>query len=219
MTSWLIAAAAAFLVGSIPFGYIIARSKGVDIRAHGSGNIGATNVLRVLGRGPGLLCFALDILKGLAPTLAAGIYHNAAARFDVAEQDAWLWLLVMVAPVLGHMFTPWLGFRGGKGVATGLGSLVAVFPVLTAPALGAVVVFIISAKITKYVGVSSVAAACSIPLFTFVGLLAAGELPRATSWLVVTAALALVVTIKHRANIARTLAGTEHRIGERAGPR
>jgi acyl-phosphate glycerol 3-phosphate acyltransferase len=136
---WLSLLILSFLSGSIPFGLLIARARGVDIRRHGSGNIGATNVWRVLGRGPGLLCFALDVLKGLAPTLGAawttGLLGPRALPGPIDARSAWLWLVVMALAILGHMFSPWVGFRGGKGVATGLGALLGVWPFLTAPAL------------------------------------------------------------------------------------
>ena len=215
MIGWIVAAGVAFLIGSIPFGYLLARARGVDIRAHGSGNIGATNVGRVLGKKLGRVCLALDIAKGLAPTLAAGLYHGAAGRFDLPADQAWAWLGVMACPVLGHMFCPWLGFRGGKGVATGLGSVAAVFPVLTVPAVGALVVWGLSVKLTRYIGLSSCIAAVSLPLFVGAGMLAVSEFGHAAPWMIATAALALLVQIKHRGNLARTFAGTERRVGER----
>jgi acyl phosphate:glycerol-3-phosphate acyltransferase len=117
---WPIAMAIAFLAGSIPFGLLIAQAKGLDIRKHGSGNIGATNVARVLGMKLGLLCFGLDVLKGLGPTLGAGLAMGVVGTLEVPAIDAWWWLGVMSAAIFGHMFSPWIGFRGGKGVATGL---------------------------------------------------------------------------------------------------
>src|SRR5262245_15787887 len=124
------------LSGSIPFGLLIARARGIDIRKHGSGNIGATNVWRVLGPGPGLLCLALDIAKGLIPTLAAGFALHLIPARALEPRDAWAWLGVVAAAILGHIFTPFASFKGGKGVATGLGALLGVWPFLTLPALG-----------------------------------------------------------------------------------
>jgi glycerol-3-phosphate acyltransferase PlsY len=229
---WLALAIAAFAIGSIPTGVLIARSKGVDLRTHGSGNIGATNVLRVLGPGPGALCFVLDFLKGLAPTLAAGYMTGLLGVRVPAPREAVPWLMVMAASVLGHMFSPWVGFKGGKGVATGLGAMLGVYPFLTIPALASLAVWAFVVAIWRYVGVASVAAAGSLPLFVLIwgavsaaviDRVPAAELPayRAawTPFLIATSLLAAVVIVKHRANIRRTLAGTESRLGQRAGPR
>ena len=141
MIVWAAAIPIGFLIGSIPFGFIIGRIKGIDVREHGSGNIGATNVGRVLGRRLGAICFALDLFKGLAPTLGAGLAAGVVGGYGIGSADAWWWLAVMVSPVLGHMYSPWIGFRGGKGVATGLGALLGVAPILTGPALGALAVW------------------------------------------------------------------------------
>lgn len=218
---------AAYLAGSVPFGLIIARARGVDIRAHGSGNIGATNVGRVLGRRWGALCFALDLLKGLLPTLAAG-WHLGLVRFDGTEPTAtvstgalFVWLGAMSATAVGHMFPVWLGFKGGKGVATGFGALLGVWPVLTAAAAGALVVWLASVKLTRMVGISSVLAALCLPVFvlvqpTLAAAMGRGDHPPVWPFAVVACVLAAVVVIRHRANIARTFAGTEHRVGRRA---
>jgi len=206
---------AAYLIGSIPFGLLIAKSKGIDIRKHGSGNIGATNVGRVLGKKFFILCFILDALKGALPTLAFGIYTGLiAGEQPIIPSVYWWWLAAMVAPVMGHMFSIFLGFTGGKGVATGLGSLLAVFPVMTAAALVALVVFLASLKVWKYVGLSSSLASASLPLTATVMVFGFGD--RLTgSWpaIVVAAALAAVVISKHRGNLQRTFAGTEPKAG------
>lgn len=218
---------AAYLVGSIPFGLMIARARGVDIRLHGSGNIGATNVGRVLGRKWGALCFAFDLLKGLAPTLGAGWwlglvpFEGAAPTASGATGALMAWLGVMAATVVGHMFPVWLRFKGGKGVATGFGALLGVWPVLTAAALGALLVWLVCVKLTRMVGISSVLAALSLPVFVLVqppigAALGWVERPPVWPFALVACALASVVVVKHRANIARTLAGTEHRVGGRA---
>lgn len=208
---------AGYLVGSIPFGLLIARRKGIDIRQHGSRNIGATNVGRVLGRRFFFLCFTLDMLKGLLPTLAFGL-ANGLVRLDapLTPSEMWWWLGAMVAPVLGHMFSVFLAFKGGKGVATGLGTLLAVFPVLTAAGGVALGVFLISLKLTRYVGLSSCLAALSLPLTTL-GLVVFWPGRCAGCWpaAVVTGLLAAVVISKHRGNLRRTLAGTEHKVGQR----
>jgi len=221
--------ALAFLSGSIPFGLLIARSRGIDIRKHGSGNIGATNVGRVLGRKPGLLCFALDVLKGFVPTLAFGVWATYAGRLDLAPREAWVWLAVMMAPVLGHMFCPWVGFKGGKGVATGLGALLGVYPVLTVAGLGALAVWLLTLRLWRMVSLSSILAAACVPgwiVLTFVGAQRRGTIDAGTPWLTtgwpflaLGAALALLVIIKHRANISRILRGTESRVTWLGGPK
>lgn len=211
--------AAGYLVGAIPFGLLIARAKGIDIRAVGSGNIGATNVGRVLGRPYFFLCFALDALKGFAPTLAFGLITHAADHGTRTPDQLWWWLAAMAAPVLGHMFSPYLGFHGGKGVATGLGSLLAVVPILTVPATIALAVYLAVVRTTRYVGVASCSAALSLPLST-AALWLAGAPPWAGAGpaVLTTALLAAVVIVKHRGNLARTLAGTEPRTGQPLTP-
>lgn len=215
-----------FLCGSIPFGLLIGRWHGIDIREHGSKNIGATNVLRVLGRRAGSLCFLLDVSKGLAPTLAAGILAGLVGRLDIDTGRAWLWLAAMACPVLGHMFSPWVRFRGGKGVATGLGSLLGVFPVLTVAGVGAFALWIVVVARWRYVGLASTIAALSLPAWIAGTFIAAGNLGwlgrpwHAAGWpyLAVGAALAALVVLKHRANIRRLLSGTESRLGQRSPP-
>ena len=208
---------AGYAIGSIPFGLLIARSKGIDIRQHGSKNIGATNVGRVLGKKFFFICFFLDMLKGLVPTLTFGLINDL-VRTDPAltPAETWWWLGAMIAPVLGHMFSVFLRFKGGKGVATGLGTLLAVFPVLTIAGGIALAVFLSVLKITRYVGVSSCAAALSLPITTLALVLAlpdrfGGAWPAA----IATGLLAAVVISKHRGNLQRALAGTEHKVGQR----
>ena len=131
---WWIFIPLSFLAGSIPFGYLIGRAKSIDIRTVGSGNIGATNLGRALGKRFFYACFFLDMTKGMMPTLIAGHYMHTLGTMRVGTSDAYWWLAVMIAAVLGHMFTPWLGFKGGKGVATGLGAMVGVLPAMAMPA-------------------------------------------------------------------------------------
>ncbi|MBM4109402.1 MAG: glycerol-3-phosphate 1-O-acyltransferase PlsY [Phycisphaerae bacterium] len=212
----------AALLGSVPTGFLIARARGIDLRTRGSGNIGATNLGRVLGRNAFVLCFTLDALKGLVPTLAYGLWGGLAGRLDLPAGDVAAWLGVMLAPVLGHMFCPWLGFKGGKGVATGLGALLGVAPVLTIAGLGGLAVWLAVFKARGIVSLASIAAAASVPLVVAALLLVgrAGVGPRAwgtatlAGWwpyLVLTTALAIFVIVRHRANIARLRAGTEAR--------
>jgi len=225
MTTWIVCIAAAYLVGSIPFGVIIGRMRGVNIREHGSRNIGATNVGRVLGRKFGAACFALDLLKGAAPVLGAGLVTGVLGRDPVADGDPattawmWWWLAVAAAAVAGHMASVFLGFRGGKGVATSFGAMLAMWPLLTFPALGALVVWYGCLRMTRYVSLSSMTAAISVPLWYAAGAAPiAGEdvlpaLAAASPPLFVTGALALLVLWRHRANIGRLRRGEEPKIG------
>lgn len=214
--AWLIAIAASYLIGGIPFGVLIARSKGIDIRQHGSKNIGATNVWRTLGRKYGLLCFALDFLKGAVPVLAAGAIFKTLGATALPPQTSWLWLAVAVAAVVGHMHSPFLGFAGGKGVATGFGAMVAVWPHITAAALIALAVWLLTLKIWKMVSISSCLAAATMPLaILLLSALARWPGGPQTAWpfIALTTLVALLVIYKHRANLARIRAGTERRIG------
>lgn len=239
---WPIAILAAFLIGSIPTGYLIGRAKGVDLRTVGSKNIGATNLGRVFGRPYFFLCFFLDMLKGLIPTALVGWRAGLLGEFVVPASDAWWWLGVMAAAVLGHMFTPWLGFKGGKGVATGLGALLGVFPALALPGLGTLAIFLIVLALWRYVSAASVTAAAMLPFWTWFAhaqvetvrerqfaasrppqLFEPGEIQAAVPFMgwpfVLTAGtLAILVIYKHRANLARLVAGTEPKIGHRVPP-
>ena len=209
---------AAYLIGGIPFGYLIARSKGVNILKEGSGNIGATNVKRVLGRGPGNLCFALDVAKGLVPTLIAGLVLGTLGNLDAPPTSIWVWLLTPVATVLGHMFSPWLGFRGGKGVATGLGALLGVFWVLTLAVVGGLLVWLVVLKISRYVGLASVCAAISVPLWAaLLPIIFEGHFsPSVLPMLAMSGLLAMLVVVRHVGNLKRIAAGTEPKIRSKA---
>jgi glycerol-3-phosphate acyltransferase PlsY len=217
---FVVLALGCYLLGAIPFGYLIGRARGVDIRATGSGNIGATNVGRVLGRYWGVLVFALDVAKGLAPTLAAGWLINGqiAAGAWPAMTGNLLWLMCGVCCILGHNYSIYLGFHGGKGVATSLGVVLGIYPYLT---LAGALAFGLWAAVTltsRYVSLGSITAAAALPLLFAVCTLLAGRqtfvdnLPT----LAFAALLAVMVIYRHRANLARLRAGTEHRIG--AGP-
>ena len=166
MTHWLTFVVIAYLIGSIPFGVILGWIKGVDVRAHGSKNIGATNVGRVLGRGFGIVCFILDFLKGALPVLLAGTFMGTLGREVqmIQASEMWWWLGVMLMTVLGHMYSIFLGFRGGKGVATGFGAMVGMYPLLTFAAMGAIVVWYVSLRLFKYVSLASILAVLSLPL-------------------------------------------------------
>ena len=222
--SWIPFIVAAYVLGSIPFGVLIARSKGVDITSHGSGNIGATNVGRVLGRRFGLVCFALDMAKGAAPVLAAGAWHGdlGSPATQIESVDMWLWLAVAAAALIGHMASIFLRFRGGKGVATAFGALLAVWPTLGIPALVALGVWILIMATVRIVSIASMIAAVSLPISVALlmqldsngqdlqsGIVAA----RSTPPLAIAGLIAVLVLVRHRSNIARLLKGREQRVG------
>ena len=192
----------AYLIGGIPFGYLIGRAKGIDIRQHGSGNIGATNVLRTLGKPLGITCFALDFAKGLVPVLVAR---------QLADAGSILPLLVVVATVAGHIWTPYLRFKGGKGIATSAGALMAVAPL---PVLCALIVWGLTLALSRMVGLASVCAAAALPLAA-VGLLAAGRGSGGVPVLVLLVIIGVLAIARHRANIQRILNGTEPKIGQK----
>jgi glycerol-3-phosphate acyltransferase PlsY len=200
----VIAFVVAYFIGSLPFGLLIARFvAGVDIRQSGSGNIGATNVARVLGKRLGLIVLILDCLKGAVPTLVLPVWlaESLVSRLHVA-------VLSGTAAILGHMFPCWLKFRGGKGVATALGVALALAPLSTA---GAFIVFVLSVALTRIVSLSSVLAAC-----TFCGIELWQLRPSPfgdTTWsLAAFSTLApLLIIFRHRSNLARLMRGTEPR--------
>ena len=211
---------AAYVIGATPFGAILARLRGVNLREHGSGNVGATNVGRVLGAKWGYLCFALDVLKGFAPTLGAG-WLLTGLTGDVPELNRQLcWVLVALATVLGHVFSFWLRFRGGKGVATGLGAVLGVWPFLTAAGAAALLLWILVTLISRYVSLGSILAALAFsPLFAGWNCLRGDWQTVLDLWPLGLFALmiAVVVVVRHRSNISRLLAGTESKISARKG--
>src|SRR4051812_37147828 len=200
--------AASYLLGSVPFGLIVGRAKGIDPRTAGSGNIGATNLGRLLGKKFFFLVFALDMLKGMLPVIAAGLLLHA--RPD-SPQKFVLWLLVAFATIAGHMFSVFLGFKGGKGVATSCGVLLGLWPYYTIPGVVALAVFIVTFKTTRYVSLGSILAATTFPLaYVAIGLAMHWPVFGAQLPLLIFAMLiAAMIVIKHRTNIARLRAGTE----------
>lgn len=212
----LIAAAVGYVLGSLPFGYLVARSHGVNIFEVGSKNPGATNVRRVLGSGPGNLVFALDALKGAAATFAPWGYwlatRGGSAGPAAIASSSYVYLAVsgLIGAFLGHSFSCFTRFRGGKGVATGAGGFAVLFP---EGALIALLVWLLSAGVTRYVSVASMLAAISLPVSAFL-LHKAGVVVGAT------VLVSILVVVRHRANLARLAAGTESRIGQKqAGPK
>ncbi len=220
---WAIGFFAGLAFGSIPFGVIIGRLKGIDVRAAGSGNIGATNVGRLLGTRWFFVCFFLDMLKGLIPTLGVGIIAGATGKLILPNDVALAWLAVMIAPVLGHMFSPFVGFKGGKGVATGVGALLGVLPLMTLPAIGGALVFLVVLGLWRYVSAASCVAAASIPLWVYFEFSIAQQQEKLNDWfavgwpfLVVASLLAVLVLFRHRSNLGRLLRGTEPKIGRKS---
>ena len=190
-----------YLLGSIPFGYMIVRlSTGSDVRASGSGNIGATNVNRVAGTGAGAATLLLDMGKGFLAVWLAGRFTGESVTWMAASG---------LAAVAGHIFPMWLRFRGGKGVATAVG----VFLPLNWMAVGAAaILWMIVASISRYVSLGSVIAAAALPLCTYF-LYAPGTGHAPPTSVSVTAVLAaLLIIFKHRCNMERLLAGTENRM-------
>lgn len=191
----------AYLLGSVPTGYLVAKAKGVDIRTVGSGNIGATNAFRVLGPAAGLVVLVADGLKGFAACfwfseLVARSLHMSAEALNSLR------ILAAVSAVLGHNFSCWLNFRGGKGIATSAGAYFALAPVATAIALG---VWVVILAVSRYVSLASIAAAVVLPTAVW--------LTQGVSLGIVTTLLGLMAIWKHRSNIVRLLNGTEHRLG------
>ena len=215
---WAALPVAAYLVGSFPTAHLLARSRGVDLGAVGSKNYGATNLGRTLGRSWGILCFAVDALKGALPVLAAGWLLGAlgAPAGGISTTTAWCWLATALAAILGHTLSPWIGFKGGKGVATGFGALAAMWPVLTLPAGLAILLWAAILAVSRIMSLASMVAAISIPCSVLVAALAASGLAgvrAAVPVLVATGVIAAFVVWKHRANIARMRAGTEPKVG------
>jgi len=200
----------AYLLGAIPFGLIVALSKGVDPRKAGSGNIGATNVGRLLGGKFFAIVFTLDLLKSLIPMLAAGaILHWRAEN----SRTYLLWLLVGFAAIIGHMFPVFLKFRGGKGVATSTGVLLGLFPYYTIPGLAAIGLWIVLFMIWRYVSLASMIGTTAFAILYIVIGGAMGWDVFGVQWpmLVFAWVVAGLIVYKHRGNIARLRAGTEHR--------
>ena len=184
---------AAYLLGSIPFSYLVARHYGVsDVRNVGSGNVGATNVMRAAGKTAGVLAFLLDALKGAAAALVAQRLTPGPTLPALAATTA----------VLGHMYPVWLGFRGGKGVATGCGAFLPLAP--KASVVG-FVVFAVVAALSRYVSLGSVAGTIALAAAAF----AYGTAPVAWS----ATAIGALVIAKHRGNLQRIWRGSERRVG------
>ncbi len=209
IATWLLLLLGAYLLGAIPFGLLIGRMRGVDIRRHGSGNIGATNAGRVLGKPWGHLCLALDIAKGLAPTLAARAWLGETIESPVGLLA---WISVGLATVLGHLFPVYLSFRGGKGVATTIGVALAIFPVYTVAISVALAGYAAVRFGTGYVSAGSLAMAVLFPIAVtgYVGW-TGRRFDQFWPLHAVAALLALLIVVRHRSNIVRLWQGREPR--------
>jgi len=230
----------AFLLGSIPFGLLIAKSKGIDISQHGTGNIGATNVLRIVGKKYGIGCLLLDALKGFVPVIIAvnvvpvegreilfhlsfldGLAMNPAADQFTAQL---VHVITALAAVLGHNYSPWIGFKGGKGIATSAGVLIGLMPAAVVILL---LVFILILALTRYVALASIVAAVCLPIVTHFGARfhkneAGISLWEAGTWnkplFFFTVIIAILAVWKHRSNIRRLRDGTESKFGSKHQP-
>ena len=219
----------AFLAGSIPFGLLIAKAKGVNIREHGSGNIGATNVLRVVGKPYGIACLILDLLKGLIPTMVGislftytgdtnpmAIEALSGYAIELPQMKAQiLQIVTALAAVLGHNYSPWIGFKGGKGIATSGGVLIALMPAAIVILLAIWAILFWS---TKYVSIASMGASICLPILTLFGSWYHGKL-QAGTWnkplFVFSIIIALLAVWRHRSNIKSLINGTENKFGKK----
>jgi acyl phosphate:glycerol-3-phosphate acyltransferase len=196
----------AYFLGSLPTGYLAGRARGIDIRKEGSGNIGATNALRVLGPTLGILVLLIDLAKGVAACYVAiwipRLWGGSGSELG-ANRELILMLVGGLGAVLGHSFTCWLGFKGGKGVATTGGVFLAV---ALKPALICLAIFVILVALTRYVSLASITAAICLPVMVY-------YFHRDIFLTALTLLVALLVVYRHRANIQRLLKGTELKIG------
>lgn len=206
---------AAYLVGAIPFGFVVGKLKGIDIRTAGSGNIGATNVGRLLGKRWFWLVFALDALKGTAPMLA-GLWVTSGLPEGPGKYAAWL--AAGMAALLGHVFPVYLGFKGGKGVATALGMMLGVWPFYTLAAIPTVAMFLGVFAVSRIISLGSIAATLTFPVGLLVVNWAMGWELLGHQWplLVFACGVSALVMFRHRGNISRLRAGTEPKFGEKA---
>ena len=208
MLTLAVVSVGSYLLGSIPFGYLAGRLAGTDIRQAGSGNVGATNVVRVLGKRYGYPVFALDVLKGfgaakISMLLAPGrpLEWNSPEIFGI---------LAAICSVLGHLYPPWLKFKGGKGVATSAGALLALTPAAT---LIAVVIWIIIFWVSRYVSLASVIAAIILPLVILV--VSWHDENKVKPLVYASTCVAAVVVWRHRSNLSRLMRGTEPRFARK----
>ena len=207
-----------YLIGCIPFGLIVGRAKGVDVRTAGSGNIGATNVARLLGSRWGYFVFVLDALKGFLPTAVASWGAHQIPPLNRTAGLYALWLAVGAMAFVGHCFPIFLKFKGGKGVSTSVGICLGYIPYLTYPGLIGLLTFYVVVKVSRYISVGSLIASAVVPTaYIIIGLLVGWDVfGRQLPVLLLTLCLTTGIWIKHRANMVRLFKGTESPIKSRA---
>ena len=210
--SFIILIVASYLLGSVPFGVLIAKAHGKDLRSIGSGNIGATNVSRALGKKWAYICFLLDCLKGLVPMLAA---KPLVSPLTVTTLS--LWLTVGCAAILGHVFPVYIRFKGGKGMSTCMGVILGLCPYYTLPGLIAFIVWIACVLLWRYVSLASIIAAVIFPVSLITAIFSLQNWLLADLWPLIIVALALsaLVIVRHAENIKRLLEGSEHKVLQR----
>lgn len=203
---WAVAVVAAYLIGSVPFGWIVGKLRGHDIRNEGSRNIGATNVFRCVGKKWGVFAFILDFLKGLVPTIVAAGYASSHPSLAGAGYFAFI---TGVMAVVGHMFTCFMKFKGGKGVATGFGLLMGIIPALAGTAFA---IFLLMVLISHYISVGSIVAAAFLGISVWFPIPYLNGVPPPMPVCALVTALTAFVIYKHKANMVRLAAGCENRI-------
>jgi len=207
--SFVFVIALAYFLGSVPFGVLIATAHGKDLRSIGSGNIGATNVARALGKKWAYVCFVLDCLKGLVPMLIARLFVRELTVVVLS-----LWLAVGCAAILGHIFPIYLRFKGGKGVATSLGVVLGLYPYYTGPGIIAIIIWAGVVLIWRYISLASITAAVAFPISLIVSIAVFGDWRLAQLWplIVVALVMGLLVIVRHAENIKRLLEGSETKV-------
>ena len=213
----VILAGVAYFIGSIPFGLIVGKLKGIDVREHGSKNIGATNVGRLLGKRYFFLVTLLDALKSMLPLIAASVVMAGVPEHERFPLLYAVWIGVGVSAMLGHIFSIFLGFKGGKGVATSAGIVLGLWPYYTIAGVLTISLFILIVYITRYISVGSILASAMFPVFYILLGLSRGWPVFGTQWplLAMAVGVALLILIRHRENLKRLRAGTEKKFGQR----
>jgi glycerol-3-phosphate acyltransferase PlsY len=203
---YIVVVVAAYLLGSIPTGFLVGTARGIDVRAAGSGNIGATNVFRLLGKAAGIFVLMVDALKGyLACAVVARLGSEWGGASSGPQSKEQMSIVAGIAVILGHNYTCWLRFKGGKGIATSAGVLVALLPWAFLVCLGT---WILVFAVSRYVSLASIAAAVVLPL-------AAWRAGQSNRMILVATVIGALAVYKHKANIQRLWNGTENRIGSK----
>lgn len=202
-----------YFIGSVPFAFLFAKSKGIDLRKVGSGNIGATNLGRALGKKWAILCFTIDAFKGFLPMMIAGIFISK----NQPQSEMWLWMAIGCATILGHIYPIFLKFKGGKGAATSLGMVLGLWPYFTIPGIVSFIIWIILFLLWRYVSLASIIASIAFPAILLGCILAeSGSWTFGSLWplLLVSILMATLVVLKHKDNIKRLIDGEENRAGK-----